>query len=191
MVAGEFGDHGKWSLGEMYFGLYDKTWRMLNASGEGVKWQRGWTDFVAQVLPSVLTARYQWHVAFGTLPDGPRLLFPTNPQHALKLFKDRNLAAGQNKRAALKHWVEEHWRDPNPEGDADLVYVCHHLRGQTQFNWKGFDCELFVSAFDLEKNAFFKQQAAEWRAQRKHNRGKVRLKKGTDRTMRRRSKSEP
>lgn len=121
-----------------------------------------------------LTHRYEWHVAFGE-PDGTRLVVPTSPRACLALFRDRELREGENRRAALRHWVSEHWRekaaDPN-----EIAYVCQHLRGNRHFVWKGFPCELLVSEYDLERNEFFRSQAAEWRAMRKHNRVRVRLK---------------
>jgi hypothetical protein len=121
-----------------------------------------------------LTHRYEWHVAFGDEP-GARLVIPTSPRACLELFRDRDLRPGEDRRAALRHWVKEHWREKASDPD-EIVYVCQHLRGNRLFTWKGFRCELLVSEFDLERNEFFRQQAAEWRAMRKHNRVRVRLK---------------
>jgi hypothetical protein len=56
--------------------------------------------------------------------------------------------------------------------------VRDHLRGHTQFGWHGYDCELMVSQYDLDKNELFREEAEQWRAQRKHNKFKVRLRKG-------------
>ena len=120
------------------------------------------------------SARYEWHVAFGTIPKGPRVLLPTNPAGCLQLFKNRDKTQGKKRRSALRHWVEQHYRD---FAEVGIAFVCHHLRGHTQFMWSGFNCELFVSAYDLEKNEAFKQQAHEWRAQRKHNRVRVHIKR--------------
>jgi hypothetical protein len=54
--------------------------------------------------------------------------------------------------------------------------IREHLRGQRLFTWNGLNCELMVSETDMEKNEFFKNQTAGWRAMRKHNRVRVRLK---------------
>lgn len=81
---------------------------------------------------------------------------------------------GETRRAALRHWVREHYRETKVTG---LAFVCNHLRGKTIFQWRSLACEIFVSAFDLEKSEFFKKQAADWRANRKHNSVKFRLKK--------------
>lgn len=126
-------------------------------------------------LAAALTRRYSWHAAFGFAEDGPRIVLPTSPRGCIELFKQRWLAPGANRRSALRHWVEQHYRDQRNE-DHEVAYVRQHLRGHTRFLWDGLDCELMVSAFDLEKNDHLAEQAAEWRALRKHNR--VRLRSG-------------
>jgi len=175
-VVGCFHDDGTWTVFDGYAGMIGKKWILLQPEADDwpveIKHERN--DWFAKIMSCALTARYEWHVAFGTIPGGPRLLFPTNPTAALNLFKYRDKMPGKNRRQMLKHWVEQHWRDTV----ADLQYVCNHLRGHTHFNWCGFGCELFVSAFDLEKNEVFKKEAKAWRAQRKHNRVRVHIKKG-------------
>lgn len=131
-------------------------------------------NHVAMMLQSTaLTERYSWHVAFGE-PTGPRILLPTNPSGCLALFKTRARREGETRRAALRHWVQHHYRESN---EREIAYVCDHLRGTTEFMWRDFNCEIFVSQYDLEKNEFFRDQADQWRAQRKHNRVRVKLKK--------------
>lgn len=165
-----------WDGTSFYLGLMGKKWIRLEERAEelSVRWRKWEHDIVVWIMPAILTARYEWHVALGAIPGGPRVLLPTNPGGCLKLFKNRDVPAGGTRRAKLKHWVEEYWREA---GDHTIAYVCNHLRGHTQFTWSGFDCELFVSAYDLEKNEFFREQAREWRAQRKHNRVRVKFKR--------------
>jgi hypothetical protein len=113
-------------------------------------------------LSAAFTVHLRWHVAFGP-EDGIRILMPTPPGGALKLFKDRNKKG--SRREKLRHWVEEHWR----ETKESLAFVCSHLRGQTKFEWYGLNCEILVSQEDLDKNEFFKHQADDWRAKRPTN----------------------
>jgi len=127
---------------------------------------------ITWLMSAALTSRYNWHVALGR-EDGFRICLPTSPRGCLSLFKTRDRKAGAARRASLRHWVQHHWRSVS---EIDLAYVRDHLRGATIFNWRGFNCEILVSAFDLEKNEFFKNQAAEWRSARKHNRVRVRIK---------------
>jgi hypothetical protein len=128
----------------------------------------------AMAVSLALTERYSWHAALGSSKGGPRLVLPTNPKGCLALFSDREKRDEEKRRAALKHWVHNHFRASDKEG---LEYVRDHIRGATKFNWYGLGCELMVSEFDLEKNDAFREQAAEWRKQRKHNRVRVRVKR--------------
>lgn len=181
VLGGILYDSGTWRCYENIFGLVGEDWRMLttpdrydlaNLDNADMK---SWDKRIKDHLPSIFRYEYDWHVAFGSIYNGPRVITPINPVQALKLFKNREAAADKTRRAALKHWVEEHWR----EDEEGLAYICHHLRGHTRFRWSDLNCELFVSAYDLRKNDFFKKQASEWRAKRKHNRVKVHLKKKT------------
>jgi hypothetical protein len=134
-------------------------------------------ESTAMTFSAMLTHRFEWHVAFGRAGlSGPRLVIPTNPRGCLELFKSRELTNGETRRRALRHWVDEHYRQRSDD-PTQLDYVCEHLRGHTRFEWGGLDCELLVSAYDLEKNEFFRRRAGEWRAQRRHNRVRVRLKR--------------
>jgi hypothetical protein len=127
-----------------------------------------------ELIGGAFDVRYSWHVAFGSKQHGLRVVLPTNPLGALKLFKDRQLTEGQTRRNALKHWVANHYYD---HAEAGTVYVRDHLRGHTEFLWNDLNCELMVSAYDLEKNEAFKEEARLWRANRKHNRVRVKLKR--------------
>src|SRR5215472_900952 len=175
VTSGLFGDNGGWECRQRIAGLFGGQWRCIDTirtiSGSNANTNKWLEWLTSQLLPSILTRRYNWHVAFGTIPDGPRLLLPTNPNAALRLFKNRELAAGQTRRQSLKHWVESHYRDAHES----LEFVCHHLRGHTRFQWSDLACELFVSEYDLNMAEFFKAQANEWRSRRTHNRVKVRL----------------
>jgi hypothetical protein len=188
---GIFGAHGAWTAWEMVVGLIGKKWVRLDAGMENrwdninvgaMTWRESsvktntWVhDFMSTAVARALECRYQWHVAFGGRAHGLRIVLPTNPTGALKLFKDRELTAGKSRREALRHWVEHFIRDDEEHGS---IYVRDHLRGNTEFVWNEMETELMVSAYDLEKNEAFKNEAQYWRANRKHNRVRVRLKRG-------------
>jgi hypothetical protein len=181
-TGGYFFDDGSWRCYHNIFGLVGEDWRMMTTprrydlSNLHIPDMKKWNKRIKDRLPSVFRYEFDWHVAFGSIDGGPRVVTPINPQQALKLFRNRQAMAGETRRAALKHWVEEHWR----EGEEGIAYICHHLRGHTKFKWSDLSCELFVSASDLRKNDFFKKQASEWRAKRKHNRVRVHLKQRAD-----------
>lgn len=174
-------------------GLVGNTWRPIESrvvrqrissiNGDQLMKCRGFSATLLGEIQSslkilfaaMLTARYSWHAAIGFSEDGPRLVLPTNPQGALDLFRSRMLAPGEKRRAALRHWVNSHYRDRSDDPGI-IDYVREHLRGSTRFIWNGLDCELMVSAYDLEKNEAFRVEAEKWRAQRQHNRVRLRVK---------------
>jgi hypothetical protein len=182
-------DNSTWFASDRVVGLINKRWRALDLNIATARMTGAGTivsgridseqirdeinNSVAAELSLALTRRYDWHVALGPSKDGPRILLPTNPTGCLKFFQNRQRAATASRRAALRHWVSNHYRETDSTG---LSYVRDHLRGHTEFVWSDLECELLVSAFDLEKNEAFRQEAELWRAQRQHNRVKVRLK---------------
>ncbi|MBM4071743.1 MAG: hypothetical protein FJ271_22875 [Planctomycetes bacterium] len=181
---GQLTEHRTWWAQNTLCGLIGGEWTDIGNTIVSSKGNSNYTrsksdateikNTIAISLAAVLTARYSWHVALGSGVGGPRLVLPTNPTGCLALFRDRD-APENGRRAALRHWVANHYRDSSISA-ADIIYVRDHLRGATQFNWRGLQCELMVSQFDLEKNDFFRLQAAEWRSQRKHNRVRLRMK---------------
>jgi hypothetical protein len=183
-VHATLNDDGSWWAETRIGGLVNGKWMPIDniktiVKGGKVKSQPNskfhQSEFAlstSMMFSFALTERYEWHAAFGT-EDGPRLLLPTSSGGASALFKNRELTEGAKRRAALRHWVHNHYRSK----ETDIAYVRDHLRGATRFSWCDLPCELLVSAFDLEKNEFFKTQAAQWRAARTHNRVKVRLKR--------------
>jgi hypothetical protein len=195
MSGGEVRDDGTWWAENVPIGLVNGAWRDLSAGmqidfretrGGSLIGTRVTSQLLRQQLANVgrltnslaLTERYLWHVALGfpDWPDGPRILMPTSPAGCLSFYKDRELDPTCSRRAALRHWVREHYRDIGDAG-LGLAFVREHLRGCTEFIWHGLAAELLVSAYDLERNELFKQQAEGWRAARKHNAVRVKLKK--------------
>ena len=177
--------NGKWWAENTICGYVNKQWRNIGNPVLGTRTSANRTvltkrskvdheeiaDTIGMAAGVALTERYCWHVALG-YGKGPRILLPTNPAGCLAMFRDREKPAA-GRRSALKHWVSSHYRSA-PAPDAEIAYVCQHLRGETRFNWRGLDCEILVSAYDLERKQMFSDQAAAWRAQRKHNQIKFR-----------------
>lgn len=90
------------------------------------------------VVGAQFTARYEWHVYLG-LPKAPRLSIPCSASEARELFKARDLPPGAERRAALRHWVSEHFRN---KGDEQPIAVRRHLRGATEFTWENLECSI-------------------------------------------------
>jgi hypothetical protein len=96
-----------------------------------------------------LRQRYEWAVALG-LDNSPSIRFATDPTGIKEVFRIRDLPAGRDRREALLNWVTQHWRQDRRDSDVE-VYVRKHLRGATAFNWRGMNCELLPSQFDIDK----------------------------------------
>jgi hypothetical protein len=93
--------------------------------------------------------RYDWRVYLGW--EGCLgITFVTTPVGAREVFKLRDIPNGRMRRAALKHWVREHYRkkinDPT-----ETTKVIKHLRGAEEFLWNGLKCKIMPARFDLEQ----------------------------------------
>lgn len=102
---------------------------------------------IALIISMQFSARYDWHVTM-RVGDGPRIALPTKPEHARKAFKARDLPEGRQRRAALRHWVSEHFR--RPETDSPIG-VRSHFRGADAFDWSGLACEIVPSEYDRDR----------------------------------------
>lgn len=106
-------------------------------------------DVVPVALGFALALRYEWTVWLG-LGEGPRIRFLTDPLGAREVFRLRNLPAGRDRRAALRHWVAAHTRAKRADPEA-RAWVRRHLRGATDFDWNGLRCRIQPADFDVEQ----------------------------------------
>ena len=102
----------------------------------------------AQLSIALALGRYYvWRVYFG-FEGHPGIEFPTDPTGAREAFRLRDIPAGAERRRALRHWVEQHWR-MNRIDPSDEVLVRKHLSGATDFVWGGLVCRISPSESDL------------------------------------------
>lgn len=94
-----------------------------------------------------LTYRYEWGAQF-SIGNSARVVVPTTPQGIRSLFDDRDKPVDRDRRAAIRHWVNEHMRR-KPAGSFSSIR--EHMRGQVKFSWRGFDVEILPSKFDTER----------------------------------------
>lgn len=103
----------------------------------------------------------QWRVYLG-LDDRPGIELPTTPQGAAEVFRLRDIPEGKQRRAALRHWVNEFWR-PLP-GTEEETKVREHMRGVQSFAWSGLRVRITPSRDDLQRDEQSKiNRAAEHR----------------------------
>lgn len=100
-------------------------------------------------IAMALKQRYEWAVSLG-LDESPSIRFATDPTGIKDVFRIRDLPDGKDRREALLNWVTQHWRQDRRDPDVE-VYVRQHLRGATKFNWRGMNCVLLPSQYDIDK----------------------------------------
>lgn len=104
----------------------------------------------------------EWRVRIGR-PGRLKLEIPTDPAGIRAVFKLRDVPPGKQRRAALRNWVREHWRQNRVDPDIEGL-VRQHLRGGLKFTWDGFECEVIPSEMDLriaERKRIEREQARE------------------------------
>lgn len=93
-------------------------------------------------------ARKEWFVNLSFAADAPSLRLVTDPVGVREFFKFRDIPEGASRRAALRHWVSEHWRGDRQDAQTE-TYVREHLRGATRFSWHGLEAEIHAPEADL------------------------------------------
>ncbi len=99
-----------------------------------------------------LRREYLWSVLLGEVGI-PRARFTTDAIGVREAFRLRDLPPGKDRRAALRHWVSEHWRKRRDAGANDWSWVREHLRGASEFTWNGLSCRIEPSRNDAKKEA--------------------------------------
>lgn len=97
-----------------------------------------------------LRREYLWSVLLGE--EGlPRARFVTDALGVREAFRLRDIPPGRERRAALKHWVRQHWRQQRAD-PAAKSWVRAHMRGATDFAWNGLSCRVEPSREDVRRN---------------------------------------
>ncbi len=135
-----------------YLGTVGGRFRLLETLDQRVgrltREGRGETERVANFIVNVaVTRHYAWGVRLGYIGT-PSLNLMTDPTGVAELLRCRD-GGEKGKRAAVLHWVRDHWRRKRADSDA-FVKVRAHLRGRTRFEWDGMHCEIVPSNADLE-----------------------------------------
>lgn len=107
-----------------------------------------YTRLMAINIGAALRHRYEWSVIFNF--PSCRARFSTDATGALKMFKDRNVPLGDNRRPPIMHWVARHWRKRR-DVTADMIEVRKHLRGRSDFEWHGFPVTIIPAEFEVEQ----------------------------------------
>lgn len=95
-----------------------------------------------------LTSRYDWHVQLESIHGGHPVRIPTDATGARSLLSLRDVPDGKQRRAALKHWVSDHYRTTPSGGEA---FVPEFMRGRSEFTWDEYRGVVIPSDFDRER----------------------------------------
>lgn len=77
----------------------------------------------------------------------PSLTLLTDPTGVKEFWKLRDVPPGKSRRAALLHWVEQHWRQMRSDPDVE-TFVRAHMRGQSQIKQGSFEATVTPSVRD-------------------------------------------
>lgn len=146
--------NGKHLADVMLLGQRDGDWDLLGSKGDGTFTIDGWKENRLQssdilkgpvdpnaILTSMCDVVRHWSVDF-SLDDSigsARVL--TDSIGAREAFKLRDIPNGKTRRAALRHWVKQHWRQSRVDPSA-ASFVSAHLRGAETFHWNGLNCKI-------------------------------------------------
>jgi hypothetical protein len=100
-------------------------------------------------MAKALTNYYEWRVELG-YPGRPTLGLITDPIGAREVFRLRDIDPGKDRRSALRHWVETHYRRKRIDA-VEEQKIWAYLRGKEEFNWRGMKCIIHPSQYDLKK----------------------------------------
>lgn len=119
----------------------------------------GFANAGGLAIAIALNQRYEWAVNVG-FSNTPSVRIATDPTGMKELFRLRDVLPGRDRRDALMNWVSDHWRQNRHDPDVE-IYVRKHMRGSTQFDWRGFNCEIVPARFDMEQiDKFIAERAA-------------------------------
>lgn len=110
------------------------------------------TQDVSMAHGMMLRREYLWSVLLGE-PGIPRARFVTDVAGVRESFRLRDIPPGKQRRAALRHWVRDHWRKNRKRGGEDNAWVRAHLRGSLDFVWNGLSCQIMPSKEDERRNS--------------------------------------
>ncbi len=123
-------------------------WRHISAGarGRGQDLEQDWSRRIQLALGISQFLRTRWRVYLSN--GGLGVTFPTDPVGVQEVFRLRDIPEGKERRAALRHWVTEHWRI-NIQDAREEILVREHLRGAQKFSWSGLNCRVTPSEEDF------------------------------------------
>lgn len=116
---------------------------------------QGYKKAVDSAYALALRRRYDWEVEFALGKERTGLVITTDAEGAREMLANREKAP-RKRRAALIHWVREHWRKGRttaPTQMADPVLIKSHMRGKIECDYGGMYCRIYPSRYDLDRSS--------------------------------------
>jgi len=146
-VAAVRKDDARVESNTLFCGFKGGRWSPIGA-GDPLYHHRVSIEHTELALKLAFARRYNWSVLIG-YAGCPRLRFATDAYGARESFRLRDIPEGKSRRAALLHWVSEHWRQRRTDAAPHLVQK--HLRGAEHFVWNGLRCSVEPAPFELDQ----------------------------------------
>jgi hypothetical protein len=122
-----------------------------------LKRDRQTTNFITKTIDEAyalaLRRRYDWEVEFAMSDKRTGVVVTTDAAGAQEMLATRTKAP-KSRRAALVHWVREHWRKGRqtaPSAPANPTLIRSHMRGMIECEYGGLYCRIYPSQFDLDR----------------------------------------
>lgn len=146
-TLGVIGGSGLFQAGSAILGWFgSEDWRPIEHARDGRLFAPESTMGVTPMFWLAARRPREWRVSLG-YEGHPKVSFATDPHGAAEVFRLRDVPEGRSRRAALRGWVREHWRQKR---DGALAAIPAHLRGAQRFSWNGLACVIQPSKDDLD-----------------------------------------
>lgn len=137
-------------------GVFNPSW-LITFEGEQMRCLESQSDYlykekrISFLSPFMCglaqSIRSYWQVKAQFDEVCPSLTLLTDPTGVKEFWKLRDIPEGKKRRAALLHWVDEHWRQTRNDPDVE-AYVRKHLRGSESITQGNFKASVFASETD-------------------------------------------
>lgn len=126
--------------------------------GDSPEDKRTFGHLFSACLSMLLVPESEWTVEVSSSLSS--VTFTCGPEGAREMFRLRDKEVSSSRRSALRNWVKGHTRKLAGGGTTN---VRPHLRGSTDFTWRGLSVRIYPSDWDLESN-----EIGDRRADRSH-----------------------
>jgi len=150
----------------------DSGMRVLSSDSDEV-FESKRISFLAPFLCGVAQSiKTYWQVKARFDSVCPSLTLLTDPTGVKEFWKLRDVPEGRQRRSALMHWVDSHWRQQRNDPDVES-FVRKHIRGESKIRQGQFEAEIIPSQSDLLANQSYRDERVFMKKMRNDRRKRV------------------